>query len=128
MNAFTTVVAVFLVAFAFVVLIPLSSAASKLQDSPRNLKEQSRPWRPQHAFPSFRPQCPGDTEPLILTPYLASGKIQEAQQLATVKLWRSNVTSYSGYFTVNATDDSNMFFWFFPAEIEHPEEAPVVLW
>ena len=25
--------------------------------------------------------------------------------------------SYSGFFTVNKTYDSNMFFWFFPSEV-----------
>lgn len=37
------------------------------------------------------------------------------------------VQSYAGYFNVNKTYNSNMFFWYFPAEID-PENAPVLLW
>ncbi|KAI2545335.1 carboxypeptidase vitellogenic like, partial [Homo sapiens] len=35
--------------------------------------------------------------------------------------------SYAGFLTVNKTYNSNLFFWFFPAQIQ-PEDAPVVLW
>ena len=45
-----------------------------------------------------------------------------------VRLPGTDVLSYSGYLTVNASDNSNMFFWFFPAEVAVPEDAPVVLW
>lgn len=31
-----------------------------------------------------------------------------------------NYTSYSGYFTVNSTYGSNMFFWFFPSQNKKP--------
>lgn len=36
-------------------------------------------------------------------------------------------SSYAGYLTVNKTYNSNMFFWFFPAQMD-PENAPVILW
>lgn len=87
----------------------------------------SKIWKPQN-IQSKLPECEADDGPLILTPYIKSGNIQKAQELSSVKLWRSNLTSYSGYFTVNATDNSNTFFWFFPAEVPEPEKAPVVLW
>ncbi|PSN57995.1 hypothetical protein C0J52_08092 [Blattella germanica] len=61
----------------------------------------------------------GDTgEPLILTPLLEAGKVKEAQNAARVGPLEgaSDVKSYSGYFTVNKTDNSNLFFWFFPSE------------
>jgi hypothetical protein len=63
---------------------------------------------------SFDPKDVG--EPLILTPYLKQGKINEAQKLSRVTNL-TNVESYSGYLTVNETYNSNMFFWFFPAQV-----------
>ncbi|XP_053570165.1 probable serine carboxypeptidase CPVL [Bombina bombina] len=66
--------------------------------------------------------------PLFLTPYLESGKVDEARELSLVgKLPGVNVKSYAGYLTVNKTFNSNMFFWFFPAQTS-PETAPVLLW
>ncbi|XP_065578552.1 probable serine carboxypeptidase CPVL isoform X2 [Artemia franciscana] len=67
---------------------------------------------------------PGD--PLYLTPYIKSGNIAEGQKLAKVE-GLSQVVSYSGLLTVNASCNSNMFFWFFPAAYS-PETAPVILW
>nr|XP_014278748.2 venom serine carboxypeptidase-like [Halyomorpha halys] len=66
-------------------------------------------------------------DPLFLTPYIEGGKIQEGQAAAEVRLSGSNITSYSGYLTVNKTFNSNLFFWFFPSET-NPKNAPVVLW
>ncbi|KAJ1100487.1 hypothetical protein NDU88_005572 [Pleurodeles waltl] len=67
-------------------------------------------------------------KPLFLTPYLESGRIQEARELSLVgQLPGYNVKSYSGYLTVNKTYNSNLFFWFFPAQVE-PENAPLLLW
>ncbi|XP_063778038.1 probable serine carboxypeptidase CPVL isoform X2 [Pseudophryne corroboree] len=75
------------------------------------------------------PTIGGDPgKPLFLTPYLESGRIDEARELSLVgELPGSNVKSYSGYLTVNKTCDSNLFFWFFPAQLR-PETAPVLLW
>lgn len=36
--------------------------------------------------------------------------------------------SYACYMTVNATDDSNLFFWFFPAQDVALEDAPILMW
>uniref|UniRef100_A0A8C2H302 Probable serine carboxypeptidase CPVL n=1 Tax=Cyprinus carpio TaxID=7962 RepID=A0A8C2H302_CYPCA len=67
-------------------------------------------------------------KPLMLTPYLEEGKIEEAKKLSLVgPLPGASVKSYSGYLTVNKTYNSNLFFWFFPAQ-ERPETAPVLLW
>ncbi|XP_036438855.1 probable serine carboxypeptidase CPVL [Colossoma macropomum] len=67
-------------------------------------------------------------KPLFLTPYLEQGKIDEAKKLSLVgPLPGANVKSYSGYLTVNKTYNSNLFFWFFPAQFR-PETAPVLLW
>ncbi|GFX54290.1 probable serine carboxypeptidase CPVL [Trichonephila clavipes] len=60
----------------------------------------------------------GLDQPLILTPYIENGQIEEARSLSKVgRLPRvpSNIPSYSGFITVNKTYNSNMFFWFFPA-------------
>ncbi|XP_072009809.1 probable serine carboxypeptidase CPVL isoform X4 [Engystomops pustulosus] len=85
----------------------------------------------RHLFNGVKvpPTTKGDPgKPLFLTPLLESGKIDEARELSLVgKLSGSNVKSYSGYLTVNKTYDSNLFFWFFPAQLS-PETAPVLLW
>ncbi|KAJ8004781.1 hypothetical protein DPEC_G00139880 [Dallia pectoralis] len=66
--------------------------------------------------------------PLFLTPYLDKGNIEEARRLSLVgPLPGANVKSYSGYLTVNKKYNSNLYFWFFPAQ-EQPESAPVLLW
>ncbi|KAE8596603.1 hypothetical protein XENTR_v10016174 [Xenopus tropicalis] len=66
--------------------------------------------------------------PLFLTPYLETGKVDEARALSLVgPLPGANVKSYAGYLTVNKTYNSNMFFWFFPAQVS-PGDAPVLLW
>ena len=56
---------------------------------------------------------------LILTPYIEDNMLQKAKSLAAVNggPFRHGIPSYSGYFTVNKTFNSNLFFWFFPAEV-----------
>nr|XP_023024517.1 venom serine carboxypeptidase-like [Leptinotarsa decemlineata] len=67
-------------------------------------------------------------EPLILTPLLRRGQIEEARLAAEVHLEDlKNVTSYSGYLTVDETFNSNLFFWFFPSETDYQND-PVILW
>jgi vitellogenic carboxypeptidase-like protein len=68
-------------------------------------------------------QDPG--QPLILSQYLPN-QPQVARQLSQVR-GVGNYTSYSGYFTVNSTYGSNMFFWFFPSQDNNPT-APVCVW
>lgn len=55
----------------------------------------------------------------------AGGKL--ASRVYNPELVAMGLTSYSGYFTVNKTYDSNLFFWYFPAKND-PKNAPVVLW
>ncbi|GFT56660.1 probable serine carboxypeptidase CPVL [Nephila pilipes] len=72
----------------------------------------------------------GVGQPLILTPYIENGQIEQARFLSKVgRLPRvpRNIPSYSGFFTVNKAYNSNMFFWFFPA-MNNDREAPVILW
>ncbi|KAM5271790.1 putative serine carboxypeptidase CPVL [Ctenodactylus gundi] len=67
-------------------------------------------------------------QPLFLTPYIEAGKIEEGKKMSWVRPFPGvSVESYAGYITVNQTCNSNLFFWFFPAQIQ-PEDAPVVLW
>ncbi|XP_076253677.1 venom serine carboxypeptidase-like [Rhynchophorus ferrugineus] len=72
----------------------------------------------------------GAGEPLILTPFIENGSISEARQKAEVtypELTKNNLTSYSGYFTVDKTFNSNLFFWFFLSE-NNPSEDPLIVW
>ncbi|KAF4532133.1 hypothetical protein B566_EDAN004139 [Ephemera danica] len=69
-------------------------------------------------------------EPLFVTPLLEAGKIDEARTKALVNPplpGVEDVVSYSGYFTVNKKCNSNLFFWFFPAQVGY-KTAPVLLW
>ncbi|XP_055334686.1 probable serine carboxypeptidase CPVL [Paramacrobiotus metropolitanus] len=86
-----------------------------------------KPWRPENFKSAFN-KCDHLGEPLILTPYIKAGDIKRARQLSTVHLPFVPAVSHSGFLTVNETDNGNMFFWFFPAEIAEPELAPVVVW
>ncbi|KYN36373.1 Venom serine carboxypeptidase [Trachymyrmex septentrionalis] len=66
--------------------------------------------------------------PLFLTPLIENGKIEEARAKALVQHKEmGDISSYSGYLTVNKTFNSNLFFWFFPA-MHNPKTAPVILW
>lgn len=71
----------------------------------------------------------GDTgQPLFLTPYIEAGNVVEGRRLSAVApLQGLNLVSYCGFLTVNKTYNSNLFFWFFPAEIQS-STAPVVVW
>ena len=60
---------------------------------------------------------------LFLTPYIESGDIETARELARVVEPLDGldagdvVESYAGFFTVTKATDSNMFFWFIPATV-----------
>lgn len=68
---------------------------------------------------AYLEKIPSSKMPLFLTPYIDQGKLAEGRNLSEVTSLpgnaKSNLKSYSGYFTVNNKFDSNMFFWFFPA-------------
>lgn len=58
-------------------------------------------------------------QPLFLTPYIEKEKFDVARKLATVQHKDMlDVGSYAGYLTVNKKYNSNMFFWFFPAQVK----------
>lgn len=66
-------------------------------------------------------------KPLILSEYINRGEIEQARKASSVEQLFGNIESYAGFFTVNETYNSNMYWWYFPAE-ESPETAPVILW
>ncbi|XP_055686489.1 venom serine carboxypeptidase [Lutzomyia longipalpis] len=67
-------------------------------------------------------------EPLFLTPLIHAGKIEEARNLSAVRHPELNFApSHSGYLTVDAKMNSNLFFWYFPAKT-NPHDAPIVVW
>ncbi|XP_055919853.1 venom serine carboxypeptidase-like [Eupeodes corollae] len=67
-------------------------------------------------------------EPLFLTPMIEANNITAARAAAeVVDPTFKAAKSYAGYLTVDKQFNSNMFFWYFPAEINEPY-APVVLW
>lgn len=67
-------------------------------------------------------------EPLFLTTYIEEGKIEEGRQLSRVSFTENlNITSYSGFFTVDKKYNSNLFLWYFPA-ITTSDESPVIVW
>lgn len=45
-----------------------------------------------------------------------------------MKLEPYQLPSYSGYLTVNKQYNSNLFFWFFPAQTSHKSDTPIMLW
>jgi hypothetical protein len=74
-------------------------------------------------YPKIKPiSVKGDPgKPLFLTPLIEARRIKEAQDAAKVGPLRGaeNVTSFSGYLTVNKALNSNLFFWFFPVEVRN---------
>lgn len=78
---------------------------------------------PHHFFSEIRTSSPmpfeGDFgEALYLTPLIEGGQLDKAKKNSMVQLeGMENIRSYAGYFTVNKTYNSNLFTWFFPAEV-----------
>ncbi|CAG9791158.1 unnamed protein product [Diatraea saccharalis] len=67
-------------------------------------------------------------DPLILTPYLKKRSINLAQNLSRVALPElTGYPSYAGFFTVDETYNSNLYFWYF-TPFSKKVDAPVILW
>lgn len=66
---------------------------------------------------------------LILTPFIAEGRINEARNACRVdpNIFLG-IESYSGYFTVNETYNSNLFFWYFPVVDKPLNQTPWIIW
>ncbi|CAH1644708.1 unnamed protein product [Spodoptera littoralis] len=72
--------------------------------------------------------CLARSPALILTQLVKKNLAEQARNLSLVdpKLFY-NRTSYSGFFTVDEKYNSNLFFWYFPAENYKPD-SPWILW
>lgn len=71
-----------------------------------------------------------DDGALYLTPLIRDGRLTEARTACAVQLPNDTaaVKSCAGYLTVDDQHDSNMFFWFFPAQYKKEADSPVLLW
>ena len=69
---------------------------------------------------------------LFLTPYIESGRFEEAADAARVQSVMQTEESYSGFLTVNKEYNSSLFFWYFPSRAidkgKKAEDIPLVLW
>ncbi|KAL1441243.1 hypothetical protein MTO96_008665 [Rhipicephalus appendiculatus] len=76
-----------------------------------------------------RKRSESSSETLFLTPLIENGMLDEARDRSTVGRLgvAREVPSHAGFITVNKRYNSNIFFWFVPAE-HQPKSAPVVLW
>lgn len=66
---------------------------------------------------------------LLLTPFINQNRTEEAKQASSVKpdLFL-NLTSYSGFFTVDERYGSNTFFWYFPVANKPVDKTPWIIW
>ena len=72
------------------------------------------PGSPPHQ--EFNSSVVGD--PLILTPFIENGNCEQARNLSKVDSEFSDIKSYTGFFTVNKKYNSNLFFWYVPAQVK----------
>ncbi|XP_028155781.1 uncharacterized protein LOC114349567 [Ostrinia furnacalis] len=70
-----------------------------------------------------------NTPPLILTPYILQNQTDLARNLSEVnpEIFL-NVSSYSGFLTVDKKHDSNLFFWYFPVPDKPLNTTPWIIW
>ena len=71
------------------------------------------PGSPPHV--DFNSSNVGD--PLILTPLIENGNLDDARNLSILDARFSDIVSYTGFFTVNKKYNSNLFFWYVPAQV-----------
>lgn len=71
--------------------------------------------------------CAAVNPPVFVSPYLPNNYLA-GQNACMVHNLNYSYSSYAGYITVNQTYNSNMFFWFFPAQTVNIDVAPVLLW
>ncbi|XP_026487655.2 venom serine carboxypeptidase-like [Vanessa tameamea] len=66
---------------------------------------------------------------LFLTPFIKQNKTEEARLSSRVDPENFlNVTSYSGFLTVDETHNSNLFFWYFPASNKKGSNTEWIIW
>ncbi|CAD0195936.1 unnamed protein product [Chrysodeixis includens] len=78
-----------------------------------------------HLAPATANSCKGC---LFLTPYIESGKADEARNLSEVDSTKFlDIPSHSGFITINKEYNSNLFYWFFPAST-NLTTTPWIIW
>ena len=134
-SFFSIFVAIFLVAWRFSMDKPtFQELREKVIRTPSEEPRMCVTVYPNSINKNFSDHDVG--EALFLTPYIERGDLEEGAKLATVDHVMQSVKSFSGFLTVNATTNSNLFFWFFPAEQDEHEEdkeeesemIPLLLW
>lgn len=118
----------FPVTVVVVISLLLTIGLSEAADKQRPLYRKSF----INPYPRFQEFNDGGNpgEPLFLTPLINNESIPRSEIQQRAKVVGSqyhDVESYAGFLTVNPNFNSNMFFWYFPAE-QDPAYAPVVLW
>ncbi|XP_075982959.1 vitellogenic carboxypeptidase-like [Anticarsia gemmatalis] len=82
-----------------------------------------------YGFAKVLPQEDRQQGPLLLTPYIQNGKIDEARNLSVVDpTLFAGVPSHSGYFTVDENKKWHLFFWYFPAQGVPLKTTPLIIW
>ena len=84
------------------------------------------------AFP-FEPVHQNVGQPLFLTEFIKKGEFEAAKNLSRVQGLDEDaafgVESYAGFITLEELRwQSQLFFWFFPAEGDEPQNKPIVIW
>ena len=94
-----------------------NSVDSSQQQQPRKLGPLQTMFPPDLAHGLLGNESAG--EPLFLTPLLRAGKLEEARAAAAVQGYADLETpkTFSGFLTVNQKFNSNLFFWFAPAQL-----------
>lgn len=65
----------------------------------------------------------------MLTPLLKANKADQARKLSIVNAsYFLNVTSHSGFLTIDEKYGSNTFFWYFPVMGKPVTETPWIIW
>lgn len=89
---------------------------------------------PRYSSDLLQKARPGDDEYLgiigYLTPFVQDGFDAAGRHIAGVwdGTFLPDLESYSGFFTVNIEYMSSLFFWYFAAQNDANQDAPVVLW
>ena len=85
-----------------------------------------------HSSPSANQETSPTTddvsEPLFLTPLINAGNLSEARNRSRVPPLLDHIESYAGFFTVNQTSKSHLYFWFIPKTNNDNSSAPLILW
>lgn len=69
------------------------------------------------------------TPALMLSPLINANKIEEARKMSIVDpSFFLNISSHSGFLTIDERYESNTFFWYFPVQGKPVSKTPWILW